>query len=373
MTRHQGRRKTGADPEKTRAGAIIRHRKTPNRTMVMPAPRVTIAQVAAEAGVSAMTVSNVMNLRAGASEATRQRVLEVANRLGYTPPTARNSKRGRTGVIGVLTLDIAGDYSVEIVRGIAQEVADDERELMLHACVDAIRERDRIAAFAGGPVDGLLLIAPVLDPETEQEIQAGELPVVVVDPRRLDMDLPRVTVDNYNGVRTGTSHLIETGHRRIAYIRGEDDHESTELRYRGYEDALRLVGIQPDPALVASSNFNHQGGVQAATQLLTTQRPTAIVAGADPIALGALDAARTLGLSVPEDLSIVGFDDLPDSAHSDPPLTTVRQPLREMGRAGARGLMSLIARQPLATNDIRLATKLILRATTGPPSSPPSA
>jgi LacI family transcriptional regulator len=333
----------------------------------MPTPRVTIAQVAAEAGVSAMTVSNVVNERPGASESTRQRVLEVAKRLGYTSP-ARNGKRGRTGVIGVLTLDLTGQYSLEIVRGIAEEIADDERELFLNASLDAVRERERISLFAGGLVDGLLLIAPVLAPETEQAIQAGDLPVVVIDPRRLDLDLPRVTVDNYDGVRAGTQHLIELGHRRIAYIRGEDDHESTDTRHRGYTDALRLAGMQPDPALVASSNFNRQGGVHAATHLLTTQRPTAIVAGADLVALGALDAARALGLSVPGDLSIVGFDDLPQAAHSAPPLTTVRQPLHEMGRAGTRALMSLIARQPLATDDIRLATQFVLRATTAPPA-----
>jgi len=332
----------------------------------MPTPRVTIAQVAAEAGVSAMTVSNVINARPGASESTRQRVLEVVERLGYTPPSARNGKRGGTGLVGVLTLDLTGEYSFEIVRGIAEEIADDERELLLNASLDAIRERDRIAFFANSLVDGLLLIAPVLEPETVQAIEGGDLPVVVLDPRRLDVNLPRVTVDNYGGVRAGTHHLLEAGHRRIAYIRGEEDHESTDARYRGYADAMRLAGIQLDPALVASSNFNHQGGVHAATHLLTTQRPTAIVAGADPIAFGALDAARALGLSIPDDLSIVGFDDLPQAGHSVPPLTTVRQPLHEMGRAGTRALLSLIARQPLATDDIRLATKLVVRATTAP-------
>ncbi|WP_433364521.1 LacI family DNA-binding transcriptional regulator [Actinoplanes sp. CA-142083] len=333
----------------------------------MPTPRVTIAQVAAEAGVSAMTVSNVINARPGASESTRQRVLEVVERLGYTPPSARNGKRGATGLVGVLTLDLTGEYSLEIVRGIAEEIADDERELLLNASLDAIRERDRIAFFANGLVDGLLLIAPVLEPETVQAIQAGELPVVVIDPRRLQVDLPRVTVDNYDGIRAGTQHLLDAGHRRIAYIRGEDDHESTEERYRGYADALRLAGIEPDPALVASSNFNRQGGEHAATHLLTTQRPTAIVAGADPIAAGTLEAARTLGLSVPGDVSIVGFDDLPQAAHTTPPLTTIRQPLYEMGRAGTRALLSLIARQPLATDNIRLSTELIVRATTAPP------
>ena len=358
---------TTTEPRPDRARGTIGRRIGPHRTMVMPTPRVTIAQVAADAGVSAMTVSNVLNGRAGASEATRQRVLEVAERLGYTAPSARNGRRGRTGHIGVLTLDLTGEYGLEIVRGIAGETADDERELLLNASLDAIRERERIAFFANGPVDGLLLIAPVLEPETVDAIQASDLPVVVIDPRRLDVDLPRVTVDNYDGVRAGTRHLIEAGHRDIAYIRGEEDHESTEVRYRGYADAMRLAGIEPDPALAVTSNFNHQGGIHAATHLLTTHRPTAIVAGADPIAFGALTAARTLGLSVPDDLSIVGFDDLPQAARGEPPLTTVRQPLYDMGRAGTRALLSLIARQPLPTDDIRLPTKLVVRATTAPP------
>ncbi|MFJ8955108.1 LacI family DNA-binding transcriptional regulator [Streptomyces sp. NPDC102381] len=335
--------------------------------VVMHTPRVTIAQVAAAAGVSAMTVSNVLNSRPGASDTTRQRVLDVADRLGYTPPAARTGKRGRTGAIGVLTLDLISGYSGEIVRGIAQEAADDERELFLNASLDAIRERERIAFFAKGLVDGLVLIAPVLEAGTVREIQDGALPVVVVDPRRLDVELPRVVVDNYEGVRTGTQHLLDLGHRRIAYIRGEDDHESTERRYRGYADAMSLAGMAPDPALVVSSSFSVTGGLHAATELLTTQRPTAIVTGADPIAVGALDAARALDLRVPEDVSIVGFDDLPEAAHSAPPLTTVRQPLYDMGRAATRALSSLIAGQPLATDDIRLPTSLVVRATTALP------
>jgi LacI family transcriptional regulator len=332
----------------------------------MPSPRITIAQVAAEAGVSAMTVSNVINARAGASDATRQHVLDVVERLGYTPPSTRTGKRGRTGRVGVLTLDLTSQYSLEIVRGIAEEVADDEREVLLNASVDAIRERDRIAFFARGIVDGLLLIAPVLEPDTVRELQDGDFPVVVIDPRRLDLPLPRVTTDNYTGARAATRHLLELGHRRIAYIRGEEDHESTGVRYRGYLDALLIAGVQPDDALVRSSNFNLQGGLQAATELLSTRRPTAIVAGADLIAIGAIEAARALGLSVPGDLSIVGFDDLPQAAASTPPLTTARQPLHDMGRAATRALLSLISGQPLATDDIRLPSTLIVRASTAP-------
>jgi LacI family transcriptional regulator len=273
-------------------------------------------------------------------------------------------------MIGVLTLDHIAEYSHEIIGGIAEEIADDERELLINVAVDAIRERERIAFFAKGMVDGLLLIAPVLEPDTIDEIQAGDLPVVVIDPRRLGLPLPRVTVDNYDGVRAGTGHLLDLGHRRIAYIRGEEDHESTERRYRGYTDALLLAGIQPDPALVTAAGFNRHSGRHAAEHLLAGQRPTAIVAGCDPIALGVIDAVEALGLSVPGDVSVVGFDDLPQGARHVPALTTVRQPLREMGAAATRALVTLISGQQLPTEDIRLPATLVPRgSTTAPPPS----
>jgi LacI family transcriptional regulator len=360
----------------------------------MPAPRVTIAQVAAEASVSAMTVSNVLNAKPGASEATRRRVLDAAARLGYTAPANRGGRRGRTGMIGVLTLDLISEYSHEIIDGIAGEIAADERELLINAAVDAIRERDRIAFFAKGMVDGLLLIAPVLEPETVDEIRSSDLPVVVIDPRRFDLPLPRVSVDNYDGVRTGTQHLIDLGHRRIAYIRGEEDHESTERRYRGFADAMLLAGLTPDPSLITAAGFNRLSGRRATEQLLAgrptateqllaggrptaTEQllagrrlaawPTAIVAGCDPIALGAVDAIRALGMSVPGDMSVLGFDDLPQAAHHTPALTTVRQPLHEMGAAATRALLTLISGQQLATDDIRLPATFIPRESTASP------
>jgi len=335
------------------------------------AGRVTISQVAEEVGVSAMTVSNVLNGKPGASEETRRRVLEAAERLGYQPNiSARNLKGGRSGLIGVMMLDLTNQYGLEIVRGIADELAEAERELLINATYqDAVREQDRVEFLGRGLVDGVLMVAPVLEEQTVELLRRKKLPCVVVDPRRLDVSLPRVTVDNYQGMRTGVQHLLDLGHTRIAYIRGEADLESTSIRFQGYRDALRLAGIEVDERLVGACDFSYASGFRTAARLIADHRPTALVAGADLIALGAVDAARAHGLDVPSQFSVVGFDDLPQAAQSFPGLTTVRQPLHDMGQMAARALLSLIEGQSLLMEHMQLPTELIMRGTTAAPTA----
>lgn len=331
--------------------------------------RVTIAQVAEEAGVSAMTVSNVLNGRPGASEETRRRVLDAAERLGYQPNlAARNLKGSRTGLIGVMTLDLTEQYGLEIVRGIADELASDEREMLINATYqDAARERDRVEFLARGLVDGVLMVAPVLEDDTMRVVRRKKLPCVVIDPRRIDVPLPRVTVDNYGGARQGTQHLLDLGHTRIAYVRGNSDLESSAIRYQGFHDALRLAGVDVDEHLVAESDFTYTQGFRVASALIAEHRPTALVAGADLIALGAVDAARALGLRVPDEFSVVGFDDLPQAAQTFPALTTVRQPLHDMGQLAARMLLSLIDERPLLMSNMQMPVELVVRGTTAAP------
>ena len=334
--------------------------------------RVTIAEVAEEAGVSAMTVSNVLNGKPGAADDTRRRVLEVAERLGYQPNvSARNLKAGRSGLIGVMTLDLTNQYGLEIVRGVADALAEAERELLINATYqDAIRERERIEFLGQGLVDGVLMVAPVLEEATLEVLRRANLPCVIIDPRRLDVPLPRVTVDNYHGMRAATQHLLDLGHTRIAYIRGEPDMESTTVRFQGYSDALRLAGVEVDERLVAACDFSYACGFRTAARLIAEHQPTALMAGADLIALGAVDAARAHGLEVPGDLSVVGFDDLPQAAQSFPGLTTVRQPLHEMGLTAARALLSLVEGQQLLLDDMRLPTELVIRSSTVAPRTP---
>jgi LacI family transcriptional regulator len=331
--------------------------------------RVTVAQVAEEAGVSAMTVSNVLNGRAGASEETRRRVLGAAERLGYQPNlSARNLKGGRTGLVGVMTLDLTGQYGLEIVRGIADELACDEREMLISATYqDAVRERERVEFLARGLVDGVLMVAPVLEDGTMELLRRKNLPCVVIDPRRLDVPLPRVTVDNYGGMRQGTQHLLDLGHTRIAYLRGIADLESSAVRYQGFRDALRLAGADAGESMVAESDFSYTQSFRVASAMIAGHRPTALVAGGDLIAFGAVDAARACGLRVPGEFSVVGFDDLPQAAQMFPALTTVRQPLHEMGKIAARMLLSLLDGRPLLLQNMQIPTELIVRGTTAPP------
>ncbi|MGW1023168.1 LacI family DNA-binding transcriptional regulator [Streptomyces sp. NPDC002577] len=333
------------------------------------AGRVTIAQVAEEAGVSAMTVSNVMNGKPGASEDTRRRVMEVAARLGYQPNvSARNLKAGRTGLVGLIALDLTSQYGLEILRGVADELASAEQELLVNATYqDAAREKERVEFLGRGLVDGVLMIAPVLEDETVEALRRRNLPCVVIDPRRLDVPLPRLSVDNYHGMRLGVQHLIDLGHTRIAYIRGEEDLESTSIRFQGFQDAMRLAGLEVDKRLVASCDFSYACGFRTASRLITEHRPTAIVAGADLMALGAIDAARSHGLDVPTDFSVLGFDDLPQAAQSFPGLTTVRQPLHDMGQKAARALLSIIEGQQLLMEHMQVPTNLVVRNSTAPP------
>jgi LacI family transcriptional regulator len=331
---------------------------------------VTIAQVAEAAGVSAMTVSNALNGKPGASEETRRRVLEVADRLGYQPNiSARNLKAGRSGLIGVLTLDLTTQYGLEVVRGIADELAAAERELLINATYqDAVREMERIEFLSRGLVDGVLMVAPVLEDETVELLRRKNFPCVVIDPRRQDVALPRVIVDSYEGMRRGAEHLLRLGHTRIAYIRGESDMDSSSIRYQGFRDALTLAGVEVDPQLVVECDFSYAHGFQTASALIAEHRPTAIVAGADLIALGAVDAARALGLQVPSEFSVLGFDDLPQASQSFPGLSTVRQPLHDMGQTAARALLSLLDGQRLLLDRMQLPTELIVRGTTAAPA-----
>lgn len=330
--------------------------------------RVTISQVAAAAGVSAMTVSNVVNGRPGAAEATRLRVLEVAQRLGYrVNRTAQQLRVGRTGLIGMFTVDLTSEFIHAILQGVAEETALDERELLLNVSVDAAEEAPRARLFGETLTDGLLYVAPALSEETLRTISELRIPAVVIDPRRLDVPLPRVTVDNYHGLRAATEHLIALGHTRIGYIRGEEDHDTTQVRRRGYVDAMKLAGLRVEAQWEEEANFSYESGFAAATVLLARGEVTAIVCGADLIALGAVDAARSNGLIVPEDISVVGFDDIPRAKASYPPLTTVHAPLRDMGRAGARMLLDLIDGRTPVPSDLQLRTQLIVRGTSTAP------
>ena len=333
------------------------------------ADRVTLAQVADEAGVSAMTVSNVLNGRPGASDSTRARISAVAERLGYAPNlAARGLKGGRSGLIGVMMLDLTMQYALEIVRGIADELAVAELETLISATYqDGIREFERVDFLTRGVVDGVILVAPVLEQRTLDLLVSRELPFVVADPRRIEGDYPRVIVDNYAGMRSAVQYLIDLGHRRVAYLGGDDDFDSSHLRYSGFADAMKLAGLSMTEQMVVTADFTYASGFRAATSILANQRPTAIAAAADVIALGAIDAIRAQGLRVPEDISVTGFDDLPQATNSFPGLTTVRQPLHDIGSTATRALLAGLDGSTPVLWRMQLSTELIVRGSTSAP------
>ena len=336
----------------------------------MKPKRPVLADVARAAGVSAMTVSNVLNDRPGASEETRQRVRAAAQRLGYTPNwMAQSLAMGRTNLVGLVVHDLTVQYATELVSGVADDLAESGCELLISATYqDASREAQRIARLAAGSVDALILVAPVFGDESVAALEAFTAPVVVLDPRRASTcEYPNVVVDNYGGARSGTEHLLRLGHRRIGFICGDKSFESSAQRQDGHLDAVSLSDADTDPELVVDADFSWLGGFEAGHSLLgLDDRPTAVMTACDVAALGAIDAARSLGLSVPGDLSVVGFDDVPSASQAFPKLTTVRQPLREMGAASARMALGLARGHELPTRRVRFDTEMVVRDTTAP-------
>jgi LacI family transcriptional regulator len=226
------------------------------------------------------------------------------------------------------------------------------------------------SALASHDTDGVILITSELTTPQLQQLRQDGLPLVVVDPANLpDPDLPSVGATNWAGGMAATDHLLGLGHRRIAAITGPAGYLCSRARVDGYRSALERAGLPYDPALVRHGDFQHEGGFLRGGELLDLpDRPTAIFAGSDQQALGVYEAGRQRGLLVPQDLSVVGFDDLPAARWVSPPLTTVRQPLAEMGRVAAEMLGDLIEGIPLRSQRVELATELVIRESTARPA-----
>ena len=216
--------------------------------------------------------------------------------------------------------------------------------------------------------DGVILVTSELTQQQLEQLRSGGIPLVVVDPvNPPPPELPSVGATNWAGGMAATEHLLSFRHRRIAAVAGPSDYLCSRARIDGYRSALEQAGIGFDPALVRHGDFQHEGGFRRGGELLDlADRPTAIFAGSDQQALGVYEAARQRGLRIPQDLSVVGFDDLPVARWVSPPLTTVRQPLAEMGRAAAQMLGEIIEGRPLRSRRVELSTELIMRESTGP-------
>ena len=333
------------------------------------AARATIVDVAREAGVSVATVSKVINGRYGVAEATSERVLAVIDDLGYESSLVASSlRRKRTGVIGVLVAEFE-PYSAELLKGISAGLAGTGYELMAHAGSTDVHsrsgwERRSLSRLGRTLIDGAIVVTPsmlITD-------QAG-IPVVAVDPHTGPDGPATVDSDNIHGARMAADHLLSLGHRRIAFLGGRPDLRSAQLREEGFRTAFFAAGLTPDPDLMKVGGYHPDLAEAPARELLTMPaetRPTAIFAANDLSALKVLEIAGELGLRVPEDVSVIGYDNVPESASSTPPLSTVAQPLHEMGVTALRILLAMLAGQTIERH-VRMPTELVVRASTAPP------
>ncbi len=334
------------------------------------AGRATIRDIAKLAGVSIATVSRVLNDRPDVAPETRDAVLRHIREHNFTSNrSARALSSGRTGLIGLSVPMVQGDYFAAILAGASEALYEQEMRAVLCTTLhEHEREVSLIERLIDGATDGAIILLPEESSEELRALQAHGYPFVVGDPREpLEDGIPAVSAAHSAGAKAATKHLLELGHRRIALITGPRQWVSTEERLSGYLTALAAAGVLPSQDLVVDGDFKLEGGRAAAEFLLDLpEPPTAIFASNDNMALGAMQVARERGLRVPEDLSVVGFDDGESAGIVTPPLTTVRQPLAELGRIAVSLLTRLIEGQRVEALRIELATRLVVRESTGP-------
>lgn len=328
--------------------------------------RTTIHDVAKAAGVSVSTVSKAVNGRYGIADATVRRVLDAVKELGYESSLVASSMRARrTGVIGVLLADFE-PFSAEILKGVGAAMHDTGFDLLAyagshHGASDGW-ERRSLSRLSGTLIDAAIMVTPTV-------VNAGtEIPVVAVDPHTGRADLPTVESDSFGGALAATRHLIELGHRRIGFLAGRPDLRSAGLRDAGYRRALADAGIPLDPSLIGIGRYELEATRESARVMLSgDSRPTAVFAANDLSAIAVIDVAHQLGLRVPADLSVVGFDDVPEATRRALPLTTIQQPMRRLGAVAADMVFTLLSGGEIDEMNVILPTRLVVRATTAAP------
>jgi LacI family repressor for deo operon, udp, cdd, tsx, nupC, and nupG len=293
------------------------------------------------AGVSTATVSRALAGSPLVTEETRQVVEEIVRRTGYTVSQAGRGLRLQSSrQILVLLPTISNPFFAEIVQGIDEEAQKAGFSILIGTTEGSVERENLLARqLRSGAVDGLVLMTGRL-PSILADWPGATSRIVVLSERVPDAGFCTIGIDNPEAARVATAHLAGLGHRRIAHVAGPPGNVLSGQRLEGYRTALRAVGIGFDPALVAAGDFSVISGSRAMARLLA-QNPTAVFCGNDDMALGAMAAAREAGLSIPRDLSIVGFDDLDYAAFIDPPLTTIRQPRRRFGQLAAATVIAV--------------------------------
>lgn len=328
--------------------------------------RVTLADIAAETGVSLATISKVLNGRTDVASSTRARVEEELNRHGYQ---RRASVQGAP-FVELVFHELENSWSMEVIEGVERAAKDAGLSVVLTVSGDRHSPApDWIDGVLRRRPVGVVLVFSDISAPFREKLRSRRIPFVIVDPAGdPSPDVPSVGSANWSGGLMATRHLIELGHRRIAAITGPEDMMCSLARVDGYRSAMNSAGLEIDPRWIRFGDFHTSGGEARAAELLRLDAaPTAIFAGSDLQALGAIAAARKAGLSVPEDVSIVGYDDIELARWISPQLTTVHQPLRKMGESATRLVLGMAEGREPDTLRMDLATRLVVRDSTAAP------
>lgn len=334
--------------------------------------RASIKDIARLANVSHSTVSRALRQSHLVNVDTAEKIRRIAEETGYRPSAvARSLVTSQTMMVGVVVTTIADPFVAEVFAGIEDEAnAHNYSVFLANSNAEPEREIRVVHAFEERRVDGIVVTASRVGALYARMLSQMNIPIVLVNNQHPSEFVHSVMIDNFDASRQAIRHLIGLGHVRIAYIGDRFGHESDTERFSGYRAALDEADIPFQPELVVHGDGKAEGGVQAMAKLLALEegRPTAVFCYNDMTALGALKSIRENGLRVPDDLSLVGFDDLALTQYFDPPLTTVRQPKYEMGRLAMQTLLKVLA-VPESEHHIKLAGELIVRQSTAPPKS----
>lgn len=334
-----------------------------------------LATVAAMAGVSAPTVSKVINGRDDVAEETRVRVQAALDELGYESPVQRRARNSGPAMVDLVIDGIRGYYQLEVLGGILDFAIEAGVEIVLGhvtpAKLHSMNHEEWAQRMLESGRKGLILVTSEVTTKHLESFSRRGIPVVVIDPLNPpSAGVVSVGATNWAGGKAATEHLISLGHKRIAYLGGPDGAECSVARQHGYLAALMGHGIPSRPEYMMNQDFSQAFGVYGARQLLALpEPPTAIFAGSDTTALGVLEEARSQGVRIPEDLSLVGFDGTKVTEQTLPRLTSVAQPLKEMGRSALRSVLRLAGGEVLDSSHVELATQLVVRDSTAAPLS----
>jgi LacI family transcriptional regulator len=324
---------------------------------------ITIHDVAAAAGVSVSTVSRVLNDKDDVAAETYERVQQVIAELGYASSlAARGMRSSRTNVIGLIMPDVSEPYSYDVLKGVNRAIAQLDYDLIVYTNGDvskntsADQERYYVSLLNGSITDGVIVVTPAA---TSFSTAA---PLVAIDPNNESPECPAIISTNHQGALEAMQYITDLGHRRIGFITGREELVSSKRRLQGYRDGLVAAGIPVDEALIKNGDYSAQTAVGCAQSLLSLDNPpTAIFAANDRSAMGVYQVAAKRGMHIPDDLSVIGFDNSLDASFSDPKLTTVDQYVPEMGFIAVEMIVKLINGQPLETDLHKIQTQLVVR------------